>query len=306
MAMSRDQFAWVDVGATAYPYLHRRVIELTMPALRLKQLLPDYIIPVGAGRTATFVKQQGSRSIALQQVGEGSIIPFDYTEYTQFTVTPYKVARSLRLTRELLEDSVVNVVEDQLRRLARIAAYTIDKDVQGTIDAAAVNAFSATGTSVFYTGTSTTIAGSIGVNDIVKGKATLENLNLIADALLLNPIQVAQLASIPQFASLEIFGRSLYAGGFDWEAGNAPALFGLTSVITPVVPAGTAYMVSSGRNLSAAYAPLGAFVIKRNFSVDVARVPREDVYDLLVTMRYAPVVLYSEAIVKMQGLNTTL
>lgn len=308
MAMSRDQFAWVDVGATGYPYLHRQVIELTMPALRLKQLLPDYVIPQGAGRTAAFVKQRGSRSIALQQVAEGTIIPFDFTPYDSITVTPYKVARSIRITRELLEDAIVNVVEDQLRRLARIAAYTIDKDVQTTIDAAAItaNTFSATGTSVFYTGTSTTITGTIGVNDVTKSKALLENLNLIADAIALNPIQVANMSSIPQFASQEIFGKSIYAQGFDWEAGNAPALLGLTPIITSVVPAGTSYVVSSGRNLSAAYAPLGSFVIKRNFSVDVAKVPREDVYDLICTMRYAPLVLYSEAIIKLQGLNTTL
>jgi hypothetical protein len=308
MAMSRDQFAWVDTGATAYPYLHRRVIELTMPALRLKQLLPDYIIPIGAGRTATFLKQRGSRSIALQQVAEGSIIPFDFTPYDAITVTPYKVARSLRLTREILEDAVANTVEDQLRRLARIAAYTIDKDVETTISAAALtaNTFSATGTSVFYTGTSTTIGGTIGVNDITKSKAVLEQLNLIADSIALNPVAIANLSSIPQFASLEIFGKSIYNQGVNWESGEAPALFGLTPIITPVVTSGVGYVLSSGRNLSAAYAPLGAFVIKRNFSVDVARVPREDVYDMIVTMRYAPVVLYSEAVVKLQGLNTSI
>jgi len=308
MAMARDQFAWVDVGATAYPYLHRRVIELTMPALRLKQLLPDYIIPFGSGRTAAFLKQKGSRSIALQQVAEGTIIPFDYTAYDAFTVTPYKVARSIRFTRELIEDAVANTVEDQLRRLARIAAYTIDKDVQGTIDAAALsaNTFSATGTSVFYTGTQLSISGSIGVNDVTKSKALLELNNLIADAIALNPVQVAQLTQLPQFASLEIFGQSIYNQGEQWEAGKAPALFGLTPIITPVVPAGTSYVLASGRNLSSAYAPLGAFVIKRNFSVDVARVPREDVYDLITTMRYAPVILYSESIVKLQGLATTL
>jgi HK97 family phage major capsid protein len=308
MAMSRDQFAWVDLGATAYPYLHRRVIELTMPALRLKQLLPDYIIPVGAGRTATFVKQKGSRAVALQQVAEGSIIPHDYTEYETFTVTPYKVARAVRITRELLEDAVVNVVEDQLRRLARIAAKTIDEDVQRVIDEAALptQTFSASGSSVFYTGTVTTIPGTIGVNDIVKAKAMLEQVALIADAIALNPVQVADLSAIPQFASQEIFGRSIYAQGFQWEEGNAPALFGLTPIITPIVPAGTSYVLSSGRNLSGAYAPFGAFVIKRDFSVDVQRVPREDLFDIIVTMRYAPVVLYAEAIVKMVGLKTSL
>ena len=308
MAMARDQFAWVDVGAIGYPYLHKRVIELTTPALRLKQLLPDYVIPVGAGRTATFPKQKGSRTIALQQISEGSIIPQDYTPYDSITITPYKVGRAIRITRELLEDAVPNVVEDQLRRLARIAAYTIDKDIQLTLDAASLsaNTFSATGTSVFYTGTVTSIAGSIGVNDLTKSKALLENLNLIADAVALNPTQVAQLSQIPQFASQEIFGQAVYNTGEQWESGKAPEWYGLTPIITPVVPAGVAYILASGRNLSAAYAPLGAFVIKRNFSVDVTRVAREDVYDLTVTMRYAPVVLYSESIVKLQGLATSL
>jgi len=70
MSLFRDAFTWVDTGAIAYPALHKKIIELTMPALVVKKLFQEFALV--AGKTATFVKQQGSRAAAITEVAEGS------------------------------------------------------------------------------------------------------------------------------------------------------------------------------------------------------------------------------------------
>ena len=70
MAMTENAFTWYDTGAIAYPALHQKIIELTMPALVVKKLFPEF--PLVAGRTATFVKQSGSRAATISEIGEGA------------------------------------------------------------------------------------------------------------------------------------------------------------------------------------------------------------------------------------------
>ena len=178
-------------------------------------------------------------------------------------MTPYKVAIRERLSREILEDVRPMIIQSQLRRLARRMAYTIDKDVETTISGGATttNTFSATGTTIAYTGAQVTIAGTIGVNDITQAKYLLENVNVIADTFALNPLQANDLSRLPQFASQDIFGKSVYAAGLGWEKSEVPQIFGLKLYITPVVTVGTSYIISTGQNLSAAYAPLGFFAL---------------------------------------------
>lgn len=179
------------------------------------------------------------------------------------TVTPYKVAIRERITREMLEDVRPMIVQSQLRRLARRMAYTVDKDVETTISAGATtaNTFSAAGTTITYTGSSVTLAGTIGVNDITQAKYLIEASNLIADSFLLNPLQLNDLSRLPQFASQDIFGKSVYAQGLGWEKGETAEISGLKLYVTPVVAVGNAYILSTGANLSAAYAPLGFFAL---------------------------------------------
>jgi hypothetical protein len=84
MAFNESALSWIDTGYVQYPTLHQHIIELTMPALVVKRLLPEF--PIVAGRTATFVKEQGSRSIGITDVGEGAEIMMDFTPLTTVTV----------------------------------------------------------------------------------------------------------------------------------------------------------------------------------------------------------------------------
>jgi HK97 family phage major capsid protein len=307
MSMVRETFTMDTTGAMFYPALSKRIVELTMPALALKPLLQELVIRVGA--TAAIPKQAGQRTVAVVgRTEEGAQIVSDYTPYTVVTVTPYKVGTAIRITRELLEDQIVNIIEDQLRRAARRLVMTIDQDVEAAFNSAALttSTFSATGTSIFMDGTSATRSGTIGVNDITNAKAIIQQYALEPDTIVMNPLQHQDLMALPQFAAYLFSNVPIYTQGSGTVPTPTPTLFGLKQIVTPNVPAGRAYVLAAaGANASGAYAPLGFFVVKRPISVAVWPQPNFDSIDVIVTARYAPVITYPESIVKMIGLRSS-
>jgi len=268
-----------------------------MPNLVVKRLFPEF--PLVAGKTATFVKQSGSRAAALSEIAEGSEIMMDYTPYTTITVTPYKKGARQRISRENIEDLYIPVIEDQLRRLARRMAYTIDKDCQSVIDAGAANSIASTGKSLGATGTEFTITGGLGTKDILAAKATIEGYNLIPDSILLNPVNSRDVMYLPQFSLHMQYGEPVI------QTGMIGTIYGMAVYISTVIPAGTAYILSTGQNLSAAYSPMGMFVIKRPLLTDVDIKKEFDCVEVSLTTRYSPVVTYGEAIVKVTGLASS-
>jgi HK97 family phage major capsid protein len=306
MSMQRESFPFTTQGAVFYPALAQRIVELTMPALAIKPLLQDFYIKVGA--SATIPKQSGQRAAAIiGKNAEGAEIPFDFTPYTTITVTPYKIGMRIRVTRELIEDQIVNIVEDQLKRAARRIIMTIDQDVEAAFNAAvpAAQSYGATGSSIFMDGTSGTFAGTIGVNDITKAKSVIQQNALEPDTILMNPLQFQDLVNLPQFAAFLFYGQPTYLQG-NGTVQTPPQLFGLRQVVTPNVPAGRAYVIAAaGANFSASYAPLGYFVTKRPIAVDVWPQPVFDAIDVVVTARYAPVITYPESLVQLTGLRSS-
>jgi len=314
MVFVESALTWVDSGAVAYPALHQKIIELTMPALVVKKLFPEF--PLVQGRTATFVKQSGSRAAAISQISEGAEIPMDFTPYTEYTVTPYKKGLRERVSRENIEDLYIPVIEDQLRRVARRMAFTIDNDCMTVIDLAAGNApsntFAATGLSLgstgvpfgpFYqTGSSGPVA--IGSKDLLAAKALLETYSLIADTILINPVNLRDVMYLPQFSLWAQYGNEGGQGVSPTQTGKVGTIFGMNVYVSMVVPVGKAYVISTGQNLSAAYAPLGFFVIKRPLMTDVEIKKEFDAVDVSLTTRYCPVVTYGEAIVRITNLST--
>lgn len=297
MSLFRDALTWVDTGAIAYPALHKKIIELTMPALVVKQLFPEF--PLVAGKTATFVKQSGSRSAAISEIAEGSEVPMDFTPYSTVTVTPYKKGQRQRVSRENIEDLYIPVIEDQLRRLARRMAYTIDKDCMTVIDLAAGSTSAGSGTSLGATGTEFTISGGLGTKDILNAKAKIESYSFIPDNILLNPINARDVMYLPQFSLHMQYGETVM------QSGLIGYIYGMAVKVSPVVNVGNAYILSSGQNLSAAYAPMGFFVIKRPLLTDIDVKKEFDAVDVSLTTRYSPVVTCGEAIFKVTGLAST-
>ena len=178
-------------------------------------------------------------------------------------------------------------------------AYTIDKDCMTVIDAAAAWSSAGTGVSLGATGTEFTISGGIGTKDILKAEAAIASYNLIADSLLVHPVNARDLKYLPQFSLAAQYGEAVV------QTGAIGMVYGLNLFVSTVVSAGTAYVLSTGQNLSASYSPMGMFVIKRPLMSDVEIKKDFDAVDVTLTTRYAPVVLVGECIAKLTGLATT-
>lgn len=297
MSFFRDALSWIDTAAVEYPALHKHILELTMPALVVKQLFPEF--PLVAGKTATFVKEAGSRSAAISEVAEGAETLLDFTPLSTIAVTPYKKGQRIRISREQVEDLYIPVIEQQLRRLARRIAFTIDNDCMTVIGASAGYTSAGSGKSLSATGTEFTIAGGIGTKDILAADAYIASKNFLSDGLICNPINARDLKYLPQFTLASQYGEPAI------QTGSIGKVYGLDLYVSNVCSAGTAYVVSTGRNLSAAYAPMGFFVIKRPLMTDVIPQKEFDSTDVQLTTRYAPVVLNGECIAQITGLATS-
>jgi hypothetical protein len=297
MSFFRDALSWTDTGTVQYPSLHKKIIELTMPALVVKRLLPEF--PIVAGRTATFVKESGSRSIGITEITEGAEIMMDFTPLSTVTVTPYKKGARERISRENIEDLYIPVIEQQLRRLARRTAYQIDLDCMNVIGNAAMYSSAGSGISLGATGTTFTVTGGIGTKDILAAEAYIASKNFVADSLICNPIQARDLKFLPQFTLASQYGEAVIA------TGSLGKIYGLDLYVSNVCSAGSAYVISTGQNLSSSYAPLGFFVIKRPLMSDIDPKKEFDSVDITLTTRYAPVVLNGECIAQITGLATT-
>jgi len=293
----RDALTWVDTAGIGYPALHQKLVELTMPALVVKQLLPE--VPLVAGKSFTIAKQKGSRSVGISEITEGAEIPLDFTPYSYVNVIPYKKGLRERISRENIEDLYIPVIEDQLRRLARRMAYAIDLDCMTAIASAAGSAGTATGKSLSATGTEFTIAGGLGTKDILSGKALIESYNAIPDSIILNPINARDMYYLPQFSLYGEYGEAIVKGGF------IGTVYNMRVYVTTVCSAGSAYILSTGQNVSAAYAPLGFFVIKRPLMTDIQVQKEFDSIDVMLTTRFSPVVMCGEFVCKKIGLNTS-
>jgi len=268
-----------------------------MPALVVKRLLPEF--PLVAGKTATFVKEAGSRSVGISETSEGAELLMDYTPLSTVTVTPYKKGQKARISRENIEDLYIPVIEQQLRRLARRVAYQIDLDCMTVIASAAGYSSAGTGKSLGATGTEFTVTGGIGTRDIVAADAYIASKNFVADSLICNPINGRDLKYLPQFSLASQYGEPVI------QTGAIGKVYGLDLFVSNVCSAGTAYVLSTGQNLSASYAPLGFFVIKRPLMTDVDPKKEFDSVDISLTTRYAPVVLNGECVAQITGLATT-
>jgi hypothetical protein len=297
MSFTQDAITWYDSGAVAYPALHKHIIELTMPALVVKRLLPEF--PLVQGRTATFVKESGSRSMGISEIAEGTEVMMDFTPLSTVTVTPYKKGERIRVPREQVEDLYIPVIDQQLRRLARRTAYQIDLDCMNVIGNAAGFTSAATGKTMGATGSEMTLASTIGSKDILWAESKIASYNFIADSIICNPINARDLKYVPNFSIYSEYGKPVIQNGAIGQ------LYGMDLYVTNVCSAGTAYVLSTGQNLSSSYAPLGFFVIKRPLMTDVDQVKQFDSIDIMLTTRYAPVVLNGGCISQITGLNTT-
>jgi len=281
----------VTTAGGLYPALDQAIIQLTMPFMYARNFCVTRSLAGMPGNTYVFPRQSGSRTAVMAEISPGSLIGMDSTPYSYSAVTVYKIAQGFLVTRELIEDTFLPVVQDHMVRFAVRAANKIDLDVWKAIINNAGNTFVGTGTSMGATGTSFSAyrSGAIGQYDVMHGIELIKSYNYFPDYIGLNPVQEQDLYILPMFSLLWQYGTAVVQQGSLTSTPNLP-LYGPKPVVSNNVPAGTAVILASGNapNPLNQYAPQLFFVEKRPLQTMTESVPGRDAEAVYFTARYSP------------------
>ena len=253
-----------------------------------------------SGRTKTYAIENGSHSVGISEVAPGTALPVDFTPLKYASLSPYKRGEAVEIPKEVVEDVELPVINQQLKRLARRLAYQIEFDCW-TVMLAAVpsgNSFGCTGKTITVTGTEFTKANTAGMEDFNAAEALINAGDFLMDTIVCNPIQKRDIKNLPNY--------SLYREEISPITQKPMQMLGEWELCwSNVVPAGTIICLSTGKNLSAAYAPMGMFLVKRPLTTDVELLKSKEVVKPLLTTRYAPIVLNGQCMAAITGLATS-
>jgi hypothetical protein len=296
MSFNEDALSFVDSAGIQYPELNQVIIEMTMPNLILKRLLTDDVLK--HGRTKTYTIENGSHSVGISEVAPGTAAPVDYTPMKFATISPYKRMEAIEIPKEVVEDVDLPVVNHQLKRLARRLAYQIELDCWTVMFGSVANSFAGTGKTITLTGTEFTKAGTAGMEDFNNAEALINAADFMMDTIVCNPVQKRDIKNLPNYSlyrdEVSPITQKPIQMLCEWEL-----------CWSNIVPAGTILCISTGKNLSAAYAPLGYFLVKRPLTTDVELLKSKEVVKPILSTRYAPIVVNGQCLAAITGLATS-
>ncbi len=178
-------------------------------------------------------------------------IPLDVTSYSAVTVVPKKVAHGFVITREMIEDSLIPVQQDQLVRSSLRIANKIDKDCISAIGSGASGSVAATGKSMALDGTEFVLSGSggpgVGIYDLSNAKSYVEVNNYKPDTLLCNPLTKTYIEKLPHFTAQFSYGQPKMQEGWLASPGKFGEILGMDAYASTNCPSTTAYVLSRGR-----------------------------------------------------------
>jgi len=146
MSLQREILSPVTTAGLLYPALHTLVVQIAMPNeneeeeslfsgnMVSRSFFQPYTLT--ASNSITFPKQSGSPGAVVDEVAEGAGIPLDVTAYSSTNVVPKKnvknifrqIGHGFVITREMIEDSLIPIQQDQLVRASLRVANKIDRD----------------------------------------------------------------------------------------------------------------------------------------------------------------------------------
>jgi HK97 family phage major capsid protein len=309
MSLQRQILSPVTTSGMLYPALHQQVLQIAMPNMVARQFFQQYSLT--ASNSITFPKQSGSTGAVVQKVAEGVEIPLDVTAYSSVNVVPYKIAHGFLVTKEMIEDSLIPIQQDQLIRASLRFANKIDKDCIAAIGAGTGSSVTATGKSLAFDGTEFVISGSggpgVGTYDIINAKAQVEQYNYMPDTLLCHPLAKTHIEKLPHFTSLMHYGEPILQEGLMQVPGKFGDILGLDAFSSTNCPTGSIYVLSRGKtsNILGQYSPMGMFVERRAITTGIKSIEERDSVGIYITARYSPVVLQGQTICAIAGINVT-
>lgn len=209
----------------------------------------------------------------VRLVAEGAEVPLDQTEYNNLNVLPRKYGVAIRITRELLEDSMFNLLENNIKIAGRRFAEKENELVIGALDLAA-----------------NTVSGgaAITIANITRAIQYLEDADKVATDFIVGFEVLNDLRNIDTFVEYQKTGNTEML-----QRGFTGTLYGM-SVVRVSTNAGMTTTSSYVIDRSKAY----VIVEKRPITVENVELPNFDMSGAVITQRIDVQPLRTNAISK--------
>lgn len=212
----------------------------------------------------------------VREVGEGAEIPLDAGDYEAVSFTPVKYGVSVRITREMMEDSQFPLLQDQIRTFGRRFAENETKLVIEALD-----------------GANSTVTGgaSITIANITSAMQNLWDEDFSPSDILVGPEVLTDLMNIDTFAEADKWG-----GVTANQTGQIGRVYGMNLHIFSrnAAPSTTYSKYGYVLDRREAY----GIAIKRDITVENCTLPHFDMEGAVITQRLDVQLLKSKAVSK--------
>lgn len=266
-------------GTTNY-LIPRTLLPNVMNAIRKKLVLRGLAAKVFGpssipGRTLVIPLQEEistNTAMAVDMIGEGAEIEITNTEFTTRTLTPVKYGARVGVTKEMMEDGIVDLISYH----AELAGYEFADNEESLIvsqlDAAA-------------TASSNTVANSnatLPISDITASMQQLEEKNYTPTHMIIGAEVANDLRNIDTFVEAD------KSRVMDPTKRLIGTIFGMSVIVSNNISAKLAYIIDANH----------AFIIgeKRALTVERYADYSRDTSYVVITQRFATIYLRAEAV----------
>ena len=261
--------------------VYKTIIEGAEPFKCMREVVP--VINANS-YSVRFVKSEGNNY--AEKMAEGAKIPIDTEEYTKQDITISKYGTRPLITNELIEDSLFDIVELELKKAGARMENKLNREVLYAI---------LQGSNKISTNTVNPAGPHIAVSDIAFAVSKVKSQRYLPDILVTHPTAEGYLLQDSNLAYVSYAGSSgpLTGGEVPKLMGLAPYTCSATDASSPTWDDTTAGSDVTGLVFSKA--DLAAICMRRDLTVEEYDDPIHDLMGISVTMRFGTDVLRETA-----------
>mgnify|MGYP000020470011 CR=1 FL=1 len=275
--------------------LTAKVIEIIRPKLVFRPLFQ--VVKLEPGSSFYYFEEHSDQALGLAEIpktSEGAWPVQDYMTISKKIVyEPPEYKKTFKLSMKARRRIPgIDLAKLQLQQIAKDVAYTMDKAAKSVIDAAIPDAHKISKTGKMSE--NETVTGAIGKYDLLEAMKKVQEDGFMPTDLLMNPVDVLDLAKFTQFSSREFFPEADLRRAVEF-----PKILGMTLRVSSMVDQGKAYIIAR-ETLTPAYRPFGFWCVAEPVEVRTTTDLEERMIKFHVYFQEGPLLLSPNAIALIQ------
>jgi len=261
--------------------VYKTIVEGTEPVKCMREVFPiiktkTYSVRFVKGQTGTYA----------DNIAEGAKINIDTQEFSKQDITINKIGTRPLITNELIEDSLFDIVELELKKAGNRLENKLNRDVLYAL---------LVGSNKITTNTMNPAGTHISVSDLALAVGKVKKQNYMPDIVVVHPTAEAYLLQDSNLAYVSFAGQSS-----SLNQGKVPTIMGLRPLICTATDAASPVWddTTAGSDVTAmvlSKSDVGVIAMRRDVTVEQYEDPIHDLIGISCTMRYGTDVLRENA-----------